>query len=655
MAHRSRPFAAVLLVVASLVPAATAAAGEWPAPPAGLLQQARCTVDPEADSEISQLRIEDWHLLNDLGPGFRRSFFEQVKVFDERGARRWARIDVRVPYEKSRQPDIVDLEARTLLPDGTVLDATFPSPQSQVAFDEFGRRVTQWSFAPRGVAPGCVLQLRWRIDAPGLLNSTYYVPLQFAVPLRDLRLEVRPVRDTPFYYSAIRCAPGVKLDDHHNLYTFTLHDQPALAGEPDAPPEALVRAAVVLFYSSANNKEPAEYWLDLGHTLATLFDSRTVPDRAARRLFEDSLATSAGPVAQLERLVTFCRTRLRRVDRDVDSLAAARARGDSDGAEVLRLRRGTDFGVTYALGALCRTAGFETRLLRVARQDEWPFRQESLNGGFLPAPAIAVRFGGQWLPLSAVAPREDWDMLPWPEEGNYALLCDRDSTCFITTPIGAAGQSAIERRGDLELRADGTLEGEWRLRFTGHWNERVRSDLDDGAMSLREALGERGLLGTADCEVSAVEAENLASDWEPLRVRAHVRVTNHAVPGERRTVVEPAVMRAHEPARYTAPKRTLEVSYDFAWAEFDSVRVRPMVGARWEPPPAIAPIDAGPLGSYRAACAVGADGALTWTRTLLVAPSGTLAFPADAYPTIRRYFETVRARDGVTVTLTTAP
>ena len=552
------------------------------------------------------------------------------------------------------EPPYIGPELRKF-PDGSVEVATPATPSQEAVFDESDHRVWRWAFAPRAVRPGCVIEYRYRIEQ---LRSVFHswLPLQFDVPTREVAYELTPLTGLRFYYAAFNCSPKVKQNAKNNRYSISLHDVAAYRGEADMPPEKTARAGTIVFYGGSRDRvEPADYWPQVSRDAAASFEATTKPDGPARQRAAGLLAGAGDPVDRLSRLVVWCRTRIRLVPDDADSLKAAGVDASADGAEALRVSAATAVGCNRALATLCRAAGFDVRLLLTASHAEFHFDQGMLNPGLLPGCETAVRFRGSWLPLSAVERYADWDMLPRDEEGDVGLLCDRDSTCFILTPSATAEGSSVTRTADLTLQPNGALEGELQLRFSGHCNSSLRDELEPGDLTLQQLLEHRRLWTASECEVSGLEAENLAQPWEPLRVRAHVRIHDHVVPGSKRLLIEPAVLRAHAPPRFAGSERRQLIAFEFAQTETDTIRIH--VGEAWRlaPADAIRPLDGGDLGRYVANVASDTAGtSVTYARTLLIAPTGTLTFPVSAYADVRRFFDAVHDRDRITLTFSPA-
>jgi hypothetical protein len=635
-------------------PSLCAAEWEWEPVPDSLLAQTRSTLDPGADSEISSTKVTVSEELNGCVLDHR----VRVKVFSAEGAAYWRKI---VIYGSESSVKIGRFEARTILPDGTVLEVAGTKASREVALDERHHRLFRWAFAPRGVCAGCVLEYRYREERTGARGLTDYYPLQFDVPVREVNYELTPpikLVPVPLRYVTFNSRPKILGNEvHKNRYEFIASDVPAFRPEPDMLPEMTERAGVLVYYA-AGNRHPADFWPPVGKSLAESFEALSRPDHAARGIVRDSLPEGSTPTegTRLQAILEWCRNRIRVVPDDRDSLSRLRLNGDADGSEVVRARAGTARGINLAFAALCRAAGFEVRCLKAASHEDVFFDQNWMSPAFLPAQETAVKVGGTWVSFSPQSRYLPWDMLPAEEEGDYALLCDKDSTCFIINPSSPPGASVLARTCELTLQPDGTLAGQLLLAFTGHFNDRIRSELEPGDETLEEVVRRQGLWDAAEAEVTQIESPNLQRLGEPLRVTANVRIRNHAVPGARRTLLEPAVMRAHMPPKFKAVARTFPVYFEFAYAELDTIRIHPGSAWRLEQAERLRTIAAGGLGRYQASVDSDSSGStISFVRAMSIATDGKLMYPVSAYEDLRNFFDAVQKRDRVTLSLVPAP
>jgi hypothetical protein len=122
--------------------------------------------------------------------------YVRLKVFDEKGKSKVATIEI--PY--SERESVSFVSARTIKPDGTILELKKENIFDRVQVRVGGFRQKVVSFAMPGVEPGAIVEYRWRElrDDPG----TLYIRLQFQreYPCARSRATIQPL---PWWYTRL--------------------------------------------------------------------------------------------------------------------------------------------------------------------------------------------------------------------------------------------------------------------------------------------------------------------------------------------------------------------------------------------------------------------------------------------------------------------
>jgi hypothetical protein len=205
------------------------------------------------------------------------------------------------------------------------------------------------------------------------------------------------------------------------------------------------------------------------------------------------------------------------------------------------------------------------------------------------------------------------------------------------------------RAGTFRLLEDGTLEGEARLEYTGHWAELLRDQEDQEPAATRERelreLMSRRLPGS---ELSDVRIENVTDPARPYANAYKIRVPGYAQRAGNRLIVQPGVFQKGVAQVFAAAERRTGVHFPFAWSEEDRVTVEVPAGYVAEGSLDLAGIDAG---AAKYGPQLSFDGSrLTYTRVFAVAPRGVL-YDTTYYQAFRAFFEAVHRGDGQPVVL----
>src|SRR6266487_2809031 len=150
-----------LLTFASLVLAAPVRAADWKPIDAAELALKSPKVQAGADAEALfwEIRVADeFDDTSDLGARTVFDHYVRIKIFTERGRDAYATVDL--PYESGIQ--IHDVAARTIKADGSVVELKKADTYERTIIKGNDVRVKAVSFAVPGIAPGTIVEYRWR-------------------------------------------------------------------------------------------------------------------------------------------------------------------------------------------------------------------------------------------------------------------------------------------------------------------------------------------------------------------------------------------------------------------------------------------------------------------------------------------------------------
>ncbi len=632
------------------------AAADWePVSPEELaLAQAR--VEPGADAEALFWKVWVDDELSSTGLRSTREHYVRVKVFTPKGAGDWSQVHITFPKRDVR---ITDVRARTIRSDGSAVPLERGAVFSETIARLGGEQVRRRSFAMPSVAPGAIVEYRYRETRYDQAAHWERFDFQLEVPAQKVVYYLKPLsipdlylRQMTFHVAAVTSPKQV------DGYSETVAaNQRAFRREPHMPPEGQQRAWMLLYYTDERVGEPERFWSQFGRDCTKEFDAWVRADDDVRRLARSIIAGAADDEERVKRLVAWCRREMRIVrSYDRDSLKAAGVRENRNARDALRQRAGTPWDADRAFAALARAAGLETRELRVPSHSALFFNRSMMHGAFLSSFQVTVRLGGRWSGFDPQATSLPWDMIPWDEEAQPALLCDGDSSRFIETPLAGPERSRLGRAATLSLDEGGTLEGEVRLTFEGHCNESVRAALQDTSeIGLPDVLAQEAAV--RDDEFTLREPRVVTDAERPgtLLGTCRVKLPERATPTGRRLLLEPSVFHARVEPLFTAAERTHPVYFRYAWEERDTVRVRLPEGWKLETLDTPRPVEATGVARYQAQIAVSDDGReLLYLRTLRVGENGAIYFPVEDYGPLRRFWDLVHERDRVAVTLVRA-
>jgi hypothetical protein len=634
----------------ALVLPRAALAEKWDAvPPEDLAAKPPRDTTAGAEALFWKVWVEDERQNSDI-LSIRRHYV-RVKIHTAEAAQKWTSHEILFPARGAR---VQDVQARTIQPDGRITEMEKRSIARETVVRHRRESLRSVRFSPPNVQPGSIVEYRYVLFYEDRLAHYEEFLFQMEVPVRRVVYHLKPLdvpglvqRQMTFH---ARPELGKRSPDGYSLVE--LANVPAFRSERHMPPDLQVQPWMLLFYTEEKLMTPARYWREKGTAWAKDFDQCIKADDAIRRTASEVLAGASGDDDRLRRLAAWCRRVIRRVPSNHrDTLRAHAATENTHARQTLKQRAGTPWDIDMLFAALARAAGFEVRLLRVPSRRKLYFDQEMMDPRFVSSYQVAVRRADGWRSYDPQERWLPWDMVPWDEEAQSALLCDGDSTFFLETQMSQPARSRRVRHGELVLEENGDLSGDIRVRLTGHWNAMVREALEDAVDPLA------AFLETMDWEDAALDVSGLQvlpvdDAHEEFLATVRLRVPGHAATAGRRLLLEPSAWWAHVPAAFHASSRRWPIAFRFSWMDEDSIRIRLPDPWRAEAMPAVRPVSAQGVCQFQMRLEELEDGrVLACSRRFEMGFEGSLYFPVSSYSEVKKLYDLLHDRDRTSISL----
>jgi hypothetical protein len=644
-------FTAVLVACAFLTTRAEAKP-KWKDVDKDLLAESRGIVDPEAPSEtvIWEVRVTD----SFDGKGIRSEEFNyvRVKIFNERGRDLESKFEI--PYRRGES--VGDIAGRTTRPNGTIVELKKDAVFDRTVVKAGGYKGKAKSFAMPGVEPGAVIEYQWKIirrDIPALILYA-----QKTTPIRSMTITVTPFNTSGTDYSmqirSFNVTHGPPAEDGITK-TIRLEKIRGVETEPYMPPDDQVRPWFLLEYVETRQSTD-EYWKKVGSMGYEAWKPYLGVTPAVRR-FADSLVTGAFDFdGRIRAIHDFCRTKIRNVYDDAhDFTDDFRSKLLDDEKrmpeETLRRGYGTSDDINQLFAALAEGAGFRSRMAVVSDRSENFFRRDHRLGFQLSEHLVAVLVGGQWKFYDPAHRDIPAGMLPWWEESQEALVLDKETPVFATTPLSLPSRSLARRAGRLRLGADGTLEGEVREIYTGHLAMRKKEDLDELSPSRRrEEVQEQLRARWTSATVDSITVSGVDEPLQPYEVAYRITLPDYAERVGKRLLVQPEVFERGASSVFTASTRTHWIYFRHPWSEEDSLTIELPSGYEIVADPAPGALQVGRTIAHRMAVEVD-ERTVRLHRYMGFGMDGTILIHPSEYGRLKKGFDSIQQRDGYTLTL----
>jgi hypothetical protein len=654
----STRFAAAAAVLAAglfAAPSHVTHAAKWDPIDRAELALTTPSVEKNADAEalLWDVQVSDEAVFGRLQTVYAHHL--RIKIYTDRGREAQSRVDLAMDGSGS----IENVEGRSVRRDGTFTEIKKSDVFERDLVKSGGFKVRTTSFVLPAVETGGIVEYRWRELHDNHLSQNLRLPLSRDIPVQMVKYRIAPLdanaidmgmRARPFHANST-----LKVGEEHHLTTVSMANVPASVEEPHAPPAWDTRPWMLIYYGSQlSPRAPDQFWLEFSKEVAAGRKKSTEPTPEIERATA-SLALGDTPLdKKLAALVTFCRTKIARVDVDT---ATAAERKDFDGNKsptaALAAGRGTADDVIGLFVAMARAAGLDARLALLPSRDDVPFNGAWMLPQLMKATVVAVRDGDHWRFLDPANDHAPNGHLSWTQELQPALIADEHALVTATTTASPPEWSQRSRMATLHLSGDGTLEGDVTAEYTGHSGMMFKEQEDHLAPAERETKLKGELSGRLPgVELSDVRVDNVADPDKPYANRYHIKVPGFAQRTGSRLFIQPSVFQKGIPPEFPAAGRRYPIFFCCAWKDVDRVRIELPAGYQLESPDAPVPIALEPFGGYQMKLARTPDGRwIEMTREFFFGGGSRLLFPVEGYAPIKRFFDEVAKADGHTLTL----
>jgi len=595
------------------------------------------------------------------GQDLRRVFYHYVrlKIFDEKGKEKAATIDI--PFGENTS--IMYVKGRTIKADGTEVALKGDSVYERDLIRVGRTRLKVKSFAMPGVEPGAIVEYRWQemISDPRI----QYARLQFQreFPVQKVTYFLWPLaRDQTSYsmtFWPFNCKPSAWKREDDGFQSTSVENVPAFREEPMMPGEPNVRPWALMFYrEDGSRREPEKYWNDTGknlynHLLKPALKANDEVKQAAAGAIEGASSDEQKVLA----LVKYIRKNMRNLFSS-EVTEAERAKilkqmpkdRERTSNEIFKQGIGSSDELNTLFAAMATSVGLEARPAMVGDREDMIFTPTLTDRYFLRSIDMAVNIGGTWKLFDVSARLLPANMLSWREEGMQALLSDPKKPVFVAAPLSPPEASSGIRSAKLTLQEDGSIEGDVDQQYSGHLALDRRSEMKDDTDARRlERLKEQTAKVFPDAEISDLRIENANDPESPLKLHYHFKMAGYAQRTGKRLLVHPLFFQRGVPPLFASTERRFPIIFPYGWQERDTVSIVMPDGFVLDNGENPGGIKFGPTGGYDLKMSMRGDHELICIRNMTFGKEGLLAYPKDAYPTLKTLFDEVHGHDDATI------
>lgn len=595
-------------------------------------------------------------------PDLRRTYshYARIKVFDEKGKEQVSTVNL-VSFRKNTS--FTSISGRTIKPNGTIVEMSRDAVKDKDILNTGGLRVRGKTFTLPSVEPGDIIEYRYREISWNEPMMYLRGQFQHEIPVQKLTFHVRPLpMDNTTYRMSMRpfnCSPAKVQHDNLGFSFTSLENVPAYHEEPFMPASPNVRPWGLFYYSNKDRTDANKYWQQEGREVYGQLKVAMKVNAEIKAAAAKAVGAAESDEDKVVALIQYLRTEMRDLwgakvtdaerGKILKSMPKQRRRNS---AEVFASGIGTPDELNTLFAAMATSVGLDARPALVGNRDDLYFHESLADSYFLSNIDMAVKTKDGWR-LYDVSTRElPPHMVGWREEGTMALVSDPKTPQFIQSFTSPASASLSKRVGKFKLSAEGTLEGDVHLYYSGHRAVDRRRGLEGKSSDkqIADYTDDVQRLHPGG-EVSEVKMENTDDPLKPLAYHYHIKLPNYAQRTGKRLFFRPLFFQSKATPLFPNSERRHDIHIPYGWKEQDEVTIEMPEDYELENPQAPSGLEMGKPGGYRVQFGLLAGREFHAQRELVFGDNGMLLFKRSAYPQLKRVFDEVHKNDTSTLAL----
>jgi hypothetical protein len=654
--YRRRPCclgAAALAALTFVLAASPVSAEKWKTPNPAELALAAPAIDKDADAEVLEWDVRVAEAFENGEPVVVYDHYIRMKIFTDRGRDTYGRVDI----THGSDVRISAVEARTIAASGLIQEVKGSDIFRRTLVKGEDGKIGSVSFALPSVQKGSIVEYGWTERHADSLATNLRLPLQRDVPVHVVRYHLKPLGLEDEGYGmrigSFQVEPPPLKREANGFYTLSMEKMPAFKVEPHMPPEEQVRPWVLVHYMRTSAPEdPLAFWKDFGKRISDDYRPLIKVTDEVRRAATEACAGATSPEDKVAALFRYLRDKIQRTD--VDTAPPDLARGDvrdHSAKEILKRGKGDAYDVLVAFLALGQAAGLDARLALASDRSDIPFIPGTRAAAVMPGRLAAVAIRGSWRFVDPANRYSRAGEPRWWHEDQAVLVTGGREPEFLKMSGHSPAAATRKRMGRFNLLADGTLEGELRFEYGGHWGVGLKESEDADTPAEREQAFRKLIIGRlSGAEVSAVTIENVTSFDVPYRVSATIRVPGYAQRVGSRLIFQPNVFERGIEAPFSSAERRHPIFLSYARSEEDEITFELPKDLEVEARPKSNRVGLSPVMTHEITLEE-SPGKLVHRRRLRIGENGLIDFEAAQYIAVKDFFDRAREVDTQPVTL----
>ncbi len=582
-----------------------------------------------------------------------RQEYIRLKILTENG-KRYA--DVEIPYSGDTF-EIVDVKARTISPDGTIVPGS-PKVYDRTVVKAHGVKVKMKTFTFSDVKPGSIIEWRYtRIWEAHYFYAARWI-LQEDLVQRHAKFVFIPYKgsaniiDTKsgnlaniVYWSPVGLPKGVAVKESpDSSFQLEMKDIPAYEQEAFSPPADTMKMRVEFYYGGSSMAKPVEFWKDEGKYWSKEVDKFIGHSSAVAQAAGAAVTASDTPEQKVHKLYDLVQ-KLKNTSyqpRGLQEIADDKSAPSAE--QILQRNEGSRDEITRLFVALVRAVNIPAYVMRVGTRDSVFFQQNIPNWRQLNSEVAIVHLAdGKDLFLDPGTRFCPFGLLEWTRTSVQGVRQTANgSTELAQTPEPDYKQTVSQRIGQLKLREDGALTGQILLSWTGQeaLSRRIDGGKTDEAGRTKALEDDLKALLPAASMIKLVQSKGWDQPNDRLQGVFNVEIPSFATSTGKRLILPTALFEQGEKQPFVHQQRKNPVYFSYPYRTYDNVQMTLPSGLKVESLPQKQSVNP-EFGIYTAERTQKGN-MLELRRDFAI---GGFAFQLSNYPELKSFYEKMKSGD----------
>ena len=590
---------------------------------------------------------------DDTGNTAHENTYLRIKVLKDEG-RKYA--DIEIPFFKESGSNVVNIHARTIRPDGTIVNFDGKIFDKSIVKAK-GVKYMAKTFTLPDVQVGCILEYYYTLDlAEHYVFDSHWI-LSDELFTKRAKFSLKPYASS---YSNLRVRwtwqrlpegtePPKSGPD--NVVRMEASNIPAFQTEDFMPPENELKSRVDFTYTDDYEADVTKFWRNHGKKLNGRLEDFVGKNRAMQQAVAQIVSAADAPEVKLQKIyarVQQLRNTSFEAAKTEQEQKRAKEKENSNVEDILKRGYGDASDLNALFLALARAAGFEAYMVKVSERRRYFFTPATMDAYKLDTDVVLVKLAGKDLYCDPGGAFTPFGLLQWDETAVPGLRLDKEGGTWVRTTLPESSASRTIRKADFTLSETGDLEGKLTLTFTGlEALRRRREERNEDEADRRKYLEDE--VKSQIPAASEVDLSN-APDWKSsdpsLVAEFKVKIPGWVSGAGRRALLPVGIFANSEKRVFEREERVHPIYFEYPSQKEDEITIT--LPAGWQ----IASVPAQQTRDAKAALyslnVENNQGTLRLVRKLKI---DLLFLEPKYYPALRNFFQVVRTGDEEQVVL----